>query len=100
VIDASDENGKLGELHSDNAFLQEQITPTTAAPTTGTSNKEDDDDIFMGLGIGIGLAALFCFILALFLVSIIRFKIRNAFCAGKNTLNSKLTMWINYFPVD
>jgi hypothetical protein len=99
VIDASDENGKLGELHSDNAFLQEQITPTTS-PTTETSDEEDDDDVYMGLGIAVGLAALFCFILALFLVSIIRFKIRNAFCAGKNTLNSKLTMWINYFPVD
>jgi hypothetical protein len=69
VINASDENGKLGELHSDNAFLQEQIIPTTA-PTTETSDEEDDDDVVMGVGIGIGLAALICGILALCLVSI------------------------------
>jgi hypothetical protein len=70
VIDASDENGKLGELHFDTTFLQEQITPTTA-PTTEISNEEEDDDhVYMGVGIAIGIAALVCGILALCLVSV------------------------------
>ena len=69
VVDAGDENGRLGELHLDTVFLQEQITPTTP-PTTETANEEDDNDTFVGVGIGIGLAALICFTLALCLVSI------------------------------
>ena len=69
VFDAGDENGRLGELHLDTAFLREQITPTTP-PTTETSNEEDDNDAFIAAGISIGLAALICFALALCLVSI------------------------------
>ena len=70
VVDASGENGRLGELYLDTAFLQQQITPTTP-PTTETSNEEDDNDTFaVGVGIGVGLAALICFTLALCLVSI------------------------------
>ena len=67
VVDASDENGKLGELHSDTVFLHQQITPTTP-PTTESS--DDDDDAMIGLAVGIGSAALICLILALCLVSI------------------------------
>ena len=67
VIDAGDEDGRLGQLHLDTAFLQEQITPTTP-PTTETSNEEDDNDMFVGVGIGIGLAALICFTLAVCLL--------------------------------
>ena len=73
VVDAGDENGRLGELHFDTAFLQEQITPTTP-PTTETSNEEDDNDTFVGVGVGvgvgIGLVASICFTLVLCLVSI------------------------------
>ena len=69
VFDSGDENGRLGELHLDTAFLREQLTPTTP-PTTETSNEEDDNDAFIAAGISIGLAALICFALALCLVSI------------------------------
>ena len=67
VVDASDENGKLGELHSDTVFLYQQITPTTPPTTEGF---DDDDDAIIGLAVPIGSAALICLILGLCLVSI------------------------------
>jgi hypothetical protein len=73
VVDASDENGNLGELHSDTSFLQKQITPT-APPTTESPNNEDDErgdsNAFIGAVVAIGSAALVCVILAVCLVSI------------------------------
>ncbi len=67
VVNASDENGNLGELHFDTVFLHQQITPTTPPTTEG---PDDDDDAIIGLGVGIASAALICLILALCLVSI------------------------------
>ncbi len=67
VVDASDENGKLGELHSDTVFLHQQITPTTPPTTEGS---DDDDDAIIGLAVGIASAAFICLILALCLVCI------------------------------
>ncbi len=66
VVNAGDENGNLGELHSDTVFLHQQVTPTTP-PTTESS--DDDDDAMIGLAVAIGSAALICLILALCLVS-------------------------------
>ncbi|CAB4004560.1 Hypothetical predicted protein [Paramuricea clavata] len=71
VVDASDENGNLGELRSDTSFLQKQITPT-APPTTESPNNEDDErgdsNAFIGAVVAIGSAALVCVILAVCLV--------------------------------
>ena len=67
VVNASDENGNLGELHFDTVFLHQQITPTTPPTTEGS---DDDDAAIIGLAVGIGSAALICLILALCLVSI------------------------------
>ncbi len=67
VVNASDENGMLGKLHSDTVFLHQQITPTTPPTTEGS---DDDDDAIIGLAVGIGSAAFICLILALCLVSI------------------------------
>ena len=69
VVQASDENGNLGELHFDKYFLSRQITPTTPSPTD-EEDKEKGSIAYVGATAAIGTAGLVCVALAVCLVSI------------------------------
>ena len=69
VVQASDENGNLGELHFHIPSLMQQITPPTPSPTD-EEDKEKDDSAYIGATVAIGVAGLVCVVLALCLVSI------------------------------
>ena len=69
VVQASDENGNLGELHFHIPSLMQQITPPTPSPTD-EEDKEKDNSAYIGAMVAIGVAGLVCVVLALCLVSI------------------------------
>ena len=68
MVQASDEDGYLGELHFDIPVLTRRITPTTPSPTD-EKDKEKDSSAFIGATVAMELG-LVCVVLALCLVSI------------------------------
>ena len=71
IIDASDENGNLGQIKSDISFLQQQITSKTSTTPPYDEDGDKDNNTLIGAVAAVVSGAIICVLLATFLVSLI-----------------------------
>ena len=75
IIDASDENGNLGQIKSDISFLQQQVTSRTSTTPPYDEDGDKDNNALIGAVSAVVSGALICVLLATFFVSFNFYKL-------------------------